>query len=106
MSEEAPIAQLLGQLVDDGKRYARAEVELAKAKAADKVLPLKPAAILAGLGAVLALSAGSALLVGLIFALTPRLGAFGATAVVVIAAGAVAALLFYFAYKRLVEVLR
>lgn len=106
MSGDAPIGQLFSQLVDDGKRYARAEVALYKAKAADRVLPLKPAAIFAAIGVVLTLSTVTALLVGLILALTPALGPLGATAAVTVAALALAALLFYIAYKRVAEVMR
>ena len=104
MSGEPPIGQLFGQLVDDGKRYAQAELQLAKAKAARKVLPLRPAAILAGTAATLLLSATTALLVGLILALTPRLGALGATAVVVLGAFLIAGILFYVAWRFLQEV--
>lgn len=104
MNGEPPIGQLFSQLVDDGKRYAQAELQLAKAKAASKVLPLRPAAILAGTAATLLLAATTALLVGLILALTPSIGALGATAVVVLGALVVAGLLFYIAWRFLQEV--
>lgn len=104
MSGEPPIGQLFSQLVDDGKRYAQAELQLAKAKAARKVLPLRPAAILAGSAVTLLLASVTALLVGLILALTPCLGAFGATAVVVLGALLVASVLLYVAWRFLQEV--
>ena len=46
--EEAPIGELVGRLIDQGKGYARAEVGLAKAVATAKVERVKlPAALLA-----------------------------------------------------------
>ena len=46
--EEAPIGELVGRLIDEGKGYVRAEVGLAKAIATAKVNSLKlPAALLA-----------------------------------------------------------
>ena len=46
--EEAPIGELVGRLIDQGKGYARAEVGLAKAIATAKVDAVKlPGALLA-----------------------------------------------------------
>ena len=46
--EEAPIGELVGRLIDQGKGYARAEVGLAKAVATAQVDRVKlPAALLA-----------------------------------------------------------
>ena len=101
MNGDVPIGQLFSQLVDDGKRYARAEVELYKAKAQEKAEPIKWAAIFGGTAVVLALSAVTALLVGLIITLTPRTGPFGATLIVVLVTFAIAGLLGYLAYKQL-----
>jgi hypothetical protein len=101
MNGDVPIGQLFSQLVDDGKRYARAEVELYKAKAQEKAEPVKWAAIFGGTAAVLALSAVTALLVGLIMSLTPQVGPFGATLIVVVVTFAIAGLLGYLAYKQL-----
>lgn len=101
MNGDVPIGQLFSQLVDDGKRYARAEVELYKAKAQEKAEPIKWAAILGGTAVVLALSAVTALLVGLIITLAPRTGPFGATLIVVLVTFAIAGLLGYLAYKQL-----
>lgn len=100
MNGDVPIGQLFSQLVDDGKRYARAEVELYKAKAQEKAEPIKWAAIFGGAAAVLALSAVIALLVGLILSLEPQVGPFGATLIVVLVTFAIAGLLGYLAYKQ------
>lgn len=101
---EAPIGEMVSQLVDDGKRYARAEIAFYKAKAIDKAQPLKSAAILGGIAIVLGLSALVALLFGLILALAPVTGPLGATLIVVGVTAAIAALLGYLAVQKLREV--
>lgn len=106
MNGDVPIGQLFSQLVDDGKRYARAEVELYKAKAADKAEPVKWAAIFGGAALTLALSAVTALLVGLILALETLVGPLAATLIVVLATLATAGLLGWMAYKRIAEARR
>jgi fatty acid desaturase len=106
MNGDVPIGQLFSQLVDDGKRYARAEVEFYKAKAADKAQPLKRAAIYAGIALTLALSAVTALLVGLILALQILVGPFAATLIVVLVTCVVAGGLAYLAYRQLLDVRR
>jgi uncharacterized membrane protein YqjE len=101
MNGDVPIGQLFSQLVDDGKRYAQAEVALYKAKAQEKAEPIKWAAILGGAAAALALAALIALLVGLILALSPQVGPLGATLIVVLTALALAGVLGYLAYQRI-----
>lgn len=101
---DVPIGQLFSQLVDDGKRFARAEVELYKAKAQEKAEPIKWAAIFGGSAAVLALSALIAFLVGLILALEPQVGPLGATLIVVVVTLAIAGVLGYLAYQRIAGV--
>ena len=103
MNGDVPIGQLFSQLVDDGKAYARAEVELYKAKAADKAQPIKMAAIYGGIAVVLALSAVTALLVGLILALQTITGPLAATLIVVLVTFAIAGLLGYLAYRQVTE---
>ncbi|MBS0503050.1 MAG: phage holin family protein [Proteobacteria bacterium] len=103
---EAPIGEMVSQLVDDGKRYARAEIALYRAKALDKAQPLKAAAILGGIAFVLAFSSIAALLFGLILALAPLAGALGATVIVIGAALALAALLGYLAVRKVREVVQ
>lgn len=101
MNGDVPIGQLFTQLVDDGKRFAQAEIELYKAKAQEKAEPIKWAAILGGAAATLALGALIALLVGLILALSPQVGPLGATLIVVVTTLALAAVLGYLAYQRI-----
>lgn len=106
MNGDVPIGQLFSQLVNDGKRYARAEVDFYKAKAADKAQPVKMAAIYGGAALTLALSSVTALLVGLILSLEPQVGPFAATLIVVLATLAIAGLLGWLAYRQLSEARR
>ncbi|WP_230480557.1 phage holin family protein [Sphingomonas sp. Leaf21] len=82
-SSPETLTSLVSQLVDDGRSYITAEIDLAKARATDKIGRYRSAAIFLGAAAVLALAALIALLVGLIFALTPATGPLGATLIVV-----------------------
>lgn len=66
MKHDKPtIGDLLGQLIDDGKSYAAAELDLAKERTLAEVEGYRRAAIWAGLAAV----AGMALLIGFSVAL-------------------------------------
>jgi Protein of unknown function (DUF1469). len=47
-TEERPIGELFGQLIDEGKAYAKAELGLAKATAEAKADAAKKPALLAG----------------------------------------------------------
>lgn len=106
MNGDVPIGQLFSRLVDDGKRFARAEVDFYKAKAADKAEPAKKAAIFGGAAVTLALSSVTALLVGLILALETLVGPLAATLIVVLVTLAVAGLLGWMAYKQFAEAKR
>ncbi len=81
--EPETLTSLVSQLVDDGRSVITAEIDLAKARATDKIGRYRSAAIFFGVAAVLGLSALIALLVGLIFALAPSTGPFAATLIVV-----------------------
>ncbi|WP_343525169.1 phage holin family protein [Sphingomonas sp.] len=95
------LTSLVSQLVDDGRSYITAEIDLAKARATDKVTRYRNAAIFFGAAAVLGLSALVALLVGLILSLTPLAGPFGATLIVVGATILVAGILALVGKSRL-----
>ncbi|MEJ5975797.1 phage holin family protein [Novosphingobium sp. PS1R-30] len=91
-----PLEDDLRTLVDRGLAFAQAEAALQQARAGYAVGRIKWIALLGGLALVLAFFALVALTVGLVFGLTPLIGALGATAVVfaglLIAAGIVAAI--------------
>ena len=74
--EPETLTSLVSQLVDDGRTFITAEIDLAKARATDKIGRYRSAAIFFGVAAVLGLSA-------LIFALAPATGPFAATLIVV-----------------------
>ena len=58
---ERPIGELVHELIEDGKAYARAEIGLVKAIAAEKGKALILPAILFGLAVIFALAAITAL---------------------------------------------
>lgn len=102
-AEEKPIGELVHQLIEDGKAYAQAEVDVAKAIAAAKAERFKIPAILFA-GAFLFLQAAVVVLGMTIYAtLVSRLGPFLAgiiaTLLMLTAAGAMA----WYAGKRLKE---
>lgn len=95
------IGELVGQLVEDGKAYAQAELNVAKAVAEEKAAALKVPALL-GLFAFLFLQAGVILLGMTLYAsLVSRLGPFLAGILSVLLFGAIAAGLGWYASKRL-----
>jgi hypothetical protein len=71
---ERPVGELVSELIDEGKAYARAEFDLAKAIATAKARALAIPAALFGLALVLVLAAVTALAVGLVLALTKLIG--------------------------------
>ena len=81
--EERPIGELFGQLIDEGKAYARAELGLVKATAEAKAEAAKMPVLL-GAGALLFLIGGVVTLcvtiaIGLSILVGPLAGAFLAT---------------------------
>jgi hypothetical protein len=72
--EERPVGDLVHQLVEEGKAYARAEIGLAKAIAAAKGKALVLPAALFGAAFIFALAAITALAVGVVLALAKFLG--------------------------------
>jgi hypothetical protein len=82
--EEKPIGELFGQLIDEGKAYAKAELGLAKASAEAKAEAAKKPALL-GAAALLFLQAG-------VVVLCMTLGLALATLIGPLAGGLIAAL--------------
>lgn len=93
MTEEEGIATLVGQLVDDVRGLAGAEVALVKARVGERATAYRSAAVFFVLAGVLALAGLIALLVGLILSLATLIGPGLATAAVVLAVFALAAVL-------------
>ncbi|MBA3895656.1 MAG: phage holin family protein [Sphingomonadaceae bacterium] len=100
------LPELLARVVDEGEDFIRAEVGLYRAQAGRKLLDARWAVALLGGAIVLAQGATIALLVGLIMALTPRIGPAWATLVVIGVTLAIVALLVKVGLTRLSEVLK
>jgi hypothetical protein len=71
---DRPVGELVHELIEDGKAYARAEVGLVKAMAASKANALKLPAILFGAAFLLSIAAIVALAVGVAMALATLIG--------------------------------
>ena len=83
---DRPVGELVHELIEDGKAYARAEVGLVKAMATAKANALKLPTILFGIAFLLSLAAITALAVGAAMGLATLIGP--------LAGGVVAFLLF------------
>jgi len=90
---ERAIGDIAGDLVDEAKAYARAEIDLAKAIAADKAQSLKIGANLLVVALVVAFGAITALSVGIFALIATFLGPLLGGIVAFLLIGAVAGLL-------------
>ena len=102
---ERPIGDIVGQLVDDGKAYAKSEVEVVKAIAAAKSKALILPAVLFGIAFLLAIASLSALAIGLFFALYALMPAFLAGLLAFAILAGIAALLGWVGVNRLRTIL-
>lgn len=100
-TDELAFPALVSRLVDDARDVARAEVEVYKAKASERVAAYKGAAVFFVAAAVLALEAIGALLVGLILTLATLIGPGWSTLIVVGVVLAAAAVLAFVGKGRL-----
>lgn len=95
------VGDAIVQVAEDARAYAMAQVDVAKAVATARLRAAKLGLILGVAAIFLAGSALTALLVGLIMALSTRTGPLLATAIVVVAVLAIAGLLGKLAASRL-----
>lgn len=100
---DRPVGQLVHELIEDGKAYARAEFEVVKAIAATKANALKVPAILFGVAFLLALAAITALAVGVTMGLATLIGPLAGGIVAFLLFAGVAGGLGWYAAKRLRE---
>jgi hypothetical protein len=101
VDNERPVGELVHELIEDGKAYARAELDHVKAIAASKANAFRLPAILFGLAFVLALAAVSALAWGVAAGLATLIGPLaGGVATFLLFAGLAGGLGWYGA-KRL-----
>ena len=99
------IADLCGQLIDDGKELARAEVARARAIVFRRVVKGRMAILFAVASALLAQSASLLLLVGLLLYLRRFVGILPATGIVMVLAMAVSALFAWLAFQHVKKML-
>jgi hypothetical protein len=77
-AHNATIGALVSRLVEDGRAYARAEVELVKRIAKHRAAKAKSGAMLVGIGVTLLLCSLTALVLALVLGLATLIGPFGA----------------------------
>jgi protein-S-isoprenylcysteine O-methyltransferase Ste14 len=98
---ERPIGELVHELIENGKAYARAEIGLAKAIAAAKGKALAIPAAMFGAAFVCVLAAITALAVGVVLALETFIGPLAAGFVGMLIFAVLAGLLGWYGYSRL-----
>ena len=99
--QERPIGDLVQELIEEGKAYARAEIGLAKAIATAKGKALIVPAILFGTAFILALAGVTALAVGVVVALAKFIGPLAAGFIGLLIFAAIAGLLGWYGAQRL-----
>ena len=98
---ERPVGELVHELIEQGKDYAHAEIDLYRAIAAAKGKALALPAALFGIAFICALAAITALAVGVVLALTRFIGPLAAGFVGMLIFAAIAGLLGWYGYQRL-----
>jgi hypothetical protein len=99
--DEKPIGEVVHQLIDEGKAYAKAELDLAKAQALAKAGELRIPAILLFAALLFAQAAVTVLAITIAMTLAPLIGPLGGGLVAVLVAGGAAALLGWLGVERL-----
>jgi hypothetical protein len=100
---DRPVGELVHELIEDGKAYARAELEHAKAIAATKANALKLPAILFAIAFLFAIAAFVALVVGIANGLATLIGPLAGGIVACLFFATVAGGLGWYGVKRLRE---
>jgi hypothetical protein len=101
--EERPVGELVHELIEDGKAYARAEVNVAKAIATSKANALKLPTILFASAFFLVSAAITALAVGVAMALATLIGPLAGGLVAFLIFAALAAGLAWYGARKLRE---
>lgn len=99
--DERPIGEVVHQLIDEGKAYAKAEIDLAKAQALAKAAEFRTPAILLFAALLFAQAAVTVLTVTVALALAPLIGPLLGGLIAVVLAGGAAALLGWLGVQRL-----
>src|SRR5437764_14812371 len=98
---ERPIGELVGELIDEGKAYARAELALGKAIATAKAKALSVPVALFATAFIFLLAAVTALAVGVVLALETFIGPLAAGFIGLLIFAAIAGGLGWFGAERL-----
>ena len=98
---EESIGDLVNRLIEDGRSYARAEVDLLKQIARHRAGRARTGLILLSAGAVLLLSSLTALILGLVLGLATLIGPLGAGLVMAALLAAIGYLLVRFGLSGL-----
>ena len=98
---ERPVGELVHELIEDGKAYARAEIGLAKTIAAAKGKALALPAALFGAAFLFALAGVTALAVGVVIALETFIGPLAGGFVGMLIFFGVGGALGWYGYQRL-----
>lgn len=100
-SSERPVGELVHELIEEGKAYARAELGLVKAIAAAKGKALALPAAMFGVAFICVLAAITALALGVVLALETFIGPLAAGFIGMLIFAAIAGLLGWYGYNRL-----
>jgi hypothetical protein len=100
-SPERPIGELVHELIEEGKSYVRAEIDLLKAIAAAKSKAIAVPAAMFGIAFLCGMAAIVALAVGVVIALETFIGPLAAGFVGMLIFAAVAGLLGWAGYAKL-----
>ena len=100
-SSERPVGELVHELIEEGKAYARAELGLVKAIAAAKGKALALPAAMFGVAFICVLAAITALALGVVLALETFIGPLAAGFIGMLIFAATAGLLGWYGYNRL-----
>jgi uncharacterized membrane protein len=97
---ERPVGELVQQLIEDGKAYARAEINVVKTTATSKAKALAIPAALIGAAIFIAMAALNALAFGVVLALAKFLGPLLAGVAGLLIFGGIAGGLAWYAVER------
>lgn len=100
VEDDRPIGEMVARLVDEGKAYARAEFDLARARLDVRMVRLRAVALLGGLALLFAIGALIALSMTAVLTLAGLLGPLGGGLAATALIAAVAATLAYLAKAR------
>lgn len=99
--EPPPVGALFGELIEDVETFVRAELRLQRAKAVARLVESRAAIVMLVVAVMLGQAVVTALLIGIVLALAPRLGDLPAAVLVAVIAAALVALLVTLAIRRL-----